>query len=729
MKRLGLVFAIALIAILLLPSATTQSADTAIGTKRVLGNGIEAVYLGKTTDGNYLWQATFGSPKYCDDLVTPIHCQWGYDSETNEWFAKANLFNATVKGNNVSVEYKGSKMDWQSQFEVKAVAQIDNYPTLLIYDPINENYIGNTLQWDYGNGITRNVRLIEGMLQEYYTIDKLPGGDITIKANVNRDAGFVWTRPAVAWDNDNKPVDLGLNEYDITLTVNTMKGATFPITIDPDISFNTSISDGYIWNYGTNYTTIHDGDSGGVFVSGNTLGCGQDAGVYSIFRGYVYFNTSAIPVGANITNATLKLYGQADSSSSDFNVVTREGMPTYPHDPLETTDYNYTHYTGDGGSFNTSTFNTTRYNNITLNASWVQAGVGAATKLALISSKDIDATAPTYIEYVTFWSAEKGTGYYPQLVVTYTASAIPTIATHNATYVTRTTARLNSYLTDDGGEYCDVRFQYGNSTGNYTLNTTWVNDTYLTGDSPYADITSLSLNTTYFFRVQATNTMGMANGSELNFTTYPTINEPTNFIAYPNSTSISLTWIKGVNAAYTMIRGQAGAYPVNYTDGKQVYNGSMSTALDTGLTLGTTYYYRSWSYDSMDYSTNYTDILMTTTAFTEVTQDTPAAPTTPSNWWGMPDYTNLANIAGYGIVNEIADNFEIPRNTFWMSLILIGIMCIGLFIYSVQHNVTVALMLTGAMIVVASIAGLLPLFLLAVIGIPMGGIMLVKRRL
>jgi len=266
------------------------------------------------------------------------------------------------------------------------------------------------------------------------------------------------------------------------------------------------------------------------------------------------------------------------------------------------------------------------------------------------------------------------------------------------------------------------------STSGYTYNTSWVNDTYTTGDSPYADITSLTTNTTYYFRVQVRNTMGTTNGSELNFTTYPVIYEPTNLTAYPDATTISLTWTKGVNAAYTMIRGQVGAYPANYTDGEQVYAGPMSTALHSGLSPGTTYYYRARSYDNAGYSANYTDILMTTSAYTNVTQETPAAPTTPSNWWGTPDYTNLQNIAGYGIINTVADNFEIPRNTFWMSLILILIMSIGLFIYSVQHNVTVALVLMGIMIVTASIAGLLPLWLIAAIGIPVAGIMMVKRR-
>jgi len=265
--------------------------------------------------------------------------------------------------------------------------------------------------------------------------------------------------------------------------------------------------------------------------------------------------------------------------------------------------------------------------------------------------------------------------------------------------------------------------------GGEWINTSWVNDTYNTGDSPYADMENLAVDTKYYFRVQARNTEGTTNGSEVNFTTYPAITEPTNFTGYPTSTTISLSWEKGAGAANTMVRGQVGDYPVNYSSGEQVYASTMATTMHSGLTPGTTYYYRSWSFDAIGYSDNYTDFLMTTTAYSAVTNDTPASPTTPSNWWGVPDYTNLENLAGYEIINTIADNFQIPPNTFWMSLILIIIMSIGLFIYSVQHNVTVAIVLMGVLIVVASIAGLLPLFMIAFVLLPAAGVMLVKRRI
>lgn len=53
--------------------------NTSIGTEVVLSNNTVATYLGKTSEGNDKWQATFEGPKYLDDLQTPIDCRWEYD--------------------------------------------------------------------------------------------------------------------------------------------------------------------------------------------------------------------------------------------------------------------------------------------------------------------------------------------------------------------------------------------------------------------------------------------------------------------------------------------------------------------------------------------------------------------------------------------------------------------------------------------------------------------------
>jgi len=94
---------------------------------------------------------------------------------------------------------------------------------------------------------------------------------------------------------------------------------------------------------------------------------------------------------------------------------------------------------------------------------------------------------------------------------------LPNGTTLNATSIDETTVILNGNITDDGGEPCEFRFQYGSNTS-YGINTTWggskaQNSTFSTM------IHNLVLGNTYQFRMQIRNDMGTINGSNKNFTT------------------------------------------------------------------------------------------------------------------------------------------------------------------------------------------------------------------
>lgn len=76
-------------------------------------------------------------------------------------------------------------------------------------------------------------------------------------------------------------------------------------------------------------------------------------------------------------------------------------------------------------------------------------------------------------------------------------------------------------------------------------------------------------------------------------------NPPINFTA--NSISIiqiNLAWIKGNRATHTVIQQKTGNYPINISDGKNVYNSTGSYCPNIALTANTTYYYRAWSWNS-----------------------------------------------------------------------------------------------------------------------------------
>jgi hypothetical protein len=114
------------------------------------------------------------------------------------------------------------------------------------------------------------------------------------------------------------------------------------------------------------------------------------------------------------------LYKKVDYSTTDFTITVQNGQPTYPHNPLESSDYAKSHYSGNGGGLNTSGF-VNGWNNITLtNLSWINKT--GTTKLCLRSSRDINGTTPTGSEYVNVFSANLMNPYVslePKLILTY----------------------------------------------------------------------------------------------------------------------------------------------------------------------------------------------------------------------------------------------------------------------------------------------------------------------
>ena len=205
-----------------------------------------------------------------------------------------------------------------------------------------------------------------------------------------------------------------------------LSAMTFPVVIDPTLTVNASTSDGYIYQFDTNYSTAWSASEGIVSSDDKYLSIGQ-TGLnisldYYIYRGFLFFDTSELPANANIKNATLSLYKKDDYSATDFTITVQTGQPTYPHDPLEKEDYDQKSYSGNGGGLknggglNTTTFVNGR-NNLTLtNVSWITAG--DITKLCLRSSRDISGNTPSGNEYVTVYASEQE-GCQPMLVIVF----------------------------------------------------------------------------------------------------------------------------------------------------------------------------------------------------------------------------------------------------------------------------------------------------------------------
>ena len=411
------------------------------------------------------------APAYIDDH--PIDTIWHRKSST-KWEAGRNLFNARVAGTIVTVTYEGLDMVWSPQVFVGGKEYTcPTEPILLAVDPINENYPYNTLSWDYGV-CERRLRLIEGMISETYVFKTDPGADVQIKSNTITDDGFIGECPVFAYDaaGNNIPISA-----DKVVKAADLKGAVYPVTIDPTETYYTSASDGHLsWTLTLAYddawspATAENIDKTSITLQ---LGQHQSSGYYSIWRDYFYFDSSALPDSCVITSANLSLYCSTDYSDTDFSVTIQDGQPTYPHNPLVVGDYSKAYYSGDGGNINTSTFVGAGYKNISMSATgltWISKT--GETKLCVRSNREIAGTTPTGKEYILVHHYEKGVGYRPYLEVIYSTASAPTATTNAASYISKSTAYLNGYLDYDGGGSCNMSFEYFNAEAlNYGFET------------------------------------------------------------------------------------------------------------------------------------------------------------------------------------------------------------------------------------------------------------------
>lgn len=139
------------------------------------------------------------------------------------------------------------------------------------------------------------------------------------------------------------------------------------------------------------------------------------ASYYSIYRSFLRFDTSSVPDRAIIQSAILSLYGQSDSSATDFLIQIQEW--TGASDGLSIADFddNLT-ITYDDGTYNTTSWNVNSYNNITFGNITIINAVGY-TDLVIRSSRDITKVTPTGAEYVAAIVHEGS--HEPILYVTY----------------------------------------------------------------------------------------------------------------------------------------------------------------------------------------------------------------------------------------------------------------------------------------------------------------------
>ena len=167
----------------------------------------------------------------------------------------------------------------------------------------------------------------------------------------------------------------------------------------------------------------------------------------------------------------------------------------------------------------------------------------------------------------------------------------PTAATAAAAEVTSSGANLNGDITDTGGENCDQRgFRY-RKTGSITW-TDWAETgSFATGAYNHS-VTSLSPGTAYEYQASAHNSAGWGYGSTQKFTT---ATSPPTAIAATDSTATSFSgnWNATTGATSYRLDVSTKSDFSTYVTGYQNKDvGAITTSAVTGLTAGTTYYYR-----------------------------------------------------------------------------------------------------------------------------------------
>jgi hypothetical protein len=618
-------------------AATTGTASESPSDHIILKGGYEAKVVDYSGDGFPVYQADFGAPTYCDDLKTPIDARW-YEKEDGSFKSGDNQFSADVYDEQILLTKDNESLRWTPALILRKADQGQDLklkpfsakPAILDIDPINENYHNNTLVWHYDNGIDRYLRLIEAQCQEYFVINDPLEYDLVIDPDAHQTAGFKWYEKAIAYDDAGMAIPLtedsqkvvtlessnsrksSLTKEEIdkvrssTFTPGTQSGVIYPIVIDPNCTFTCTTHDGmacYEVDTGGcgNNTTLqwdaaHDTAEANHLFSTNYYDyirvlLDNTAGQYltQIMRTFLYFDTSSIADGANISAATLRIFVDTKYTGiGAFNIQVQHST-YYPHDPFVNLDYSYSNYSDNGGQISSNSITRDAYNSIALNAtgySWIdKAGISRFCLREL--EHDINDSKPAYpgrdnqkINWIGISSAEVGEGYRPQLIVTFSGPPMPptNLQASDGTYTDK--ARVSWTSSSGATGYSLYRNTVDNGIYNFVGNTT---------TTSYND-TSADPGTSYYYWVLAYNNYGEGELSVPD-TGFRKLSPPTNVQASDGTNDgIRIKWTNSTGATgYYVFRNtsnsSAGATQLN---ANPVSNSPYD---DTLVTNGVTYFY------------------------------------------------------------------------------------------------------------------------------------------
>ena len=271
---------------------------------------------------------------------------------------------------------------------------------------------------------------------------------------------------------------------------------------------------------------------------------------------------------------------------------------------------------------------------LTIGATGVTDVALSGTEIGTFNSAITSLTAGTTYYYRAYATNSVNTTYGN--VQSFTTLAKPTLSTTAASDITSTTATLNGNITSDGGAAITARgFVYATSNTDLIIGTTGVTDVALSGTEIgtfNSAITGLTAGTTYYYRAYATNSVNTTYGNVQSFTTLakPTLSTTaasditsTTATLNGNITSDGGAAITARGFVYAtsntdLIIGTTGVTNVTASGTTGTFNSAI-----TGLTAGTTYYYRAYATNSVN--TTYGNVQSFTTLAVAPTASTTAA--------------------------------------------------------------------------------------------------------
>jgi|GEM_PF-1795569 len=248
----------------------------------------------------------------------------------------------------------------------------------------------------------------------------------------------------------------------------------------------------------------------------------------------------------------------------------------------------------------------------------------------------------------------------------------PSVTTISASNVGQSFATLEGYTNPNGSTDTVRWFEWGFSQGslNYSTNKIFQGSS---ASNFSESVPSLSVNTTYYFRAVAQNSMGLAYGSVYSFTTtgnnnyYPPYNPPTYPASYQAPTVITYS-ATGISRGTAILNGYVnpnGSYDTvrwfeYYSNGSSLSTNRISQGSTisnfsdylTTLTPNTTYHFRAIAQNS--YGTNYGSYYVFTTD--AIPQPVIAPPVIP------PPSNPQVPLGSFSIRKEI-ENASFPNGT------------------------------------------------------------------